>query len=402
VIEESETKVVGFGAVLRAGPIIRDIEPNNTVRLYTAAGCVGPVAGEGTVAVLQGQGVPVDSPVAPDSTTIFYATQSNGTETSECSPQGLSYRQVTTPPGTPVLEAINPASPANDNFPRLLGTADPEAVVSIYASAGCVGSPVATGSGAAFGSSGIQVLVADNSETTFSARAEIAGFVSGCSGAIVYREATPPPSNPGGGGAGGGGGSAGGGGVAPAAPVSPPPPPRLRTVPGGAANDNDPRVTGTAQGAATVLVYADPECGSSPIAKGSAAEFAAGLPVRVADNSVVVFSAVSVAGGKASKCSDPVVYVEDSLTPRTRITMGPAAKTAKRKAIFRFTDTTGSTLGTTFFCRVDKRKWKQCASPLRLAKLRPKRHLVQVKAIDSAGNAESKGVKRGFKVLSRP
>ena len=35
-------------------------------------------------------------------------------------------------------------------------------------------------------------------------------------------------------------------------------------------------------------------------------------------------------------CSSPPYYVEDSLTPQTRITMGPASKTRKRKAIFRF------------------------------------------------------------------
>ncbi len=397
LVEESETKVVTLGGgSSELLPITQDEDPNNLVRLYTAANCTGPVAGEGTVSVLEGEGIPVSASVTTDAITTFYATQTDGLETSECS-AGLQYRQVTTPPGPPVLTAVNPASPANQNFPRLIGGADPEATVSIYASPSCTGGEVASGSGAQFGSEGIQVVVTDNSETSFSAKVTIAGFVSGCSAApIVYREVTPPPAP------GGGEQNGGGGGVAPGTPVTPPPPPRLRTVPGGSANDNTPLVTGIAAGAAAVRIYASASCDGSPVAKGSEAEFAAGIPVRVVDNAVVAITAVSVAGETSSKCSDPVVYVEDSLTPRTRITMGPAAKTAKRKATLRFTDTTGNAPGTTFLCKIDKRKWKQCTSPLRLAKLKPKRHVVRVKAIDPAGNAEVKGAKRGFKVIRRP
>jgi hypothetical protein len=395
VIEESETKVVTFG-LSSLGPIAQGEDPSNLVRLYTAADCTGTVAGEGSVEVLKGEGILVGAPVAADSVTTYYANQSDGVETSECS-AGLQYRQVTTPPAAPAFSSVDPPSPANQNLPRLLGSADPEASVSIYANASCGGGEVASGTDAQFGSEGIQVTVADNTETTFSARATIAGFASGCSAApIAYRELTPPPVP------GGGEQNGGGGGVTPGTPVTPPPPPRLRTVPGGSANNNTPRVTGTAPGATTVRIYAGPSCDGSPVAKGSEAEFAAGIPVRVVDNAAVAFSAVSVAGEAASKCSDPVVYVEDSLTPLTRITMGPAAKTAKRKAILRFTDTTGDAPGTTFLCQVDKRKWKQCTSPLRLAKLKPKRYVVRVKAIDPAGNVEAKGAKRGFKVIRRP
>lgn len=387
VVEEAETKVVTFGA----SPfqvITQDEDPNNLVRLYTEPDCTGPVAGEGTVAVLKDEGILVSTPVPDDSVTFFYANQFDGLELSDCS-EGLQYRQVTTPPLAPAFTSVDPPSPANQNFPRLIGTADPEATVSIYVGVACAGAALTSGSGAQFGAAGIQVGVADNSETTFSSKLTIAGFESGCSGPIVYREVTPPPA-PG-----------GGGGVLPGTPVTPPPAPRLRTVPGGWANNNTPLLTGTAPGAATVRIYAGPSCGGSPVAKGSAAEFSAGIPVRVVDNDVVVFSAVSVAGETASKCSDPVVYVEDSLTPRTRITMAPAAKTAKRKAVIRFTDTTGNAPGTTFLCKVDQRKWKKCASPLRLVKLRPKRYVVRVKAIDPAGNTETKGTKRGFKVIRR-
>jgi hypothetical protein len=405
-IEGVEAKAVHFGLGVRAvGPISRDlVEPNNTVKLYTQAGCVGPVAGEGSAEdLVEGEGIQVSAPLPADSVTVFYATQSNAEGPSGCSSQGVVYRQVTTPPSAPILESVNPASPANENFPRLIGSADPEASVSIYATSDCSGAVLGSGSGATFGSVGIQVLVPDNSETTFHARVTMAGFSTDCStSSIGYQEVTPVTEpGPGGGGGGGEGTGSGGGGTKAPSPSGSPPPPHLRTVPGGWANDNTPLVTGTAPGAATVRIYAAPDCSGSPVAKGSADEFASGLPVQVVDNVVAVFSGVSAAGGKSSGCSDSVVYVEDSMTPHTRITMGPAAKTAKRKAVFRFTDTTGNAPGTAFLCRVDGRKWKQCSSPLRLRSLRPRRYRIQVKAIDPAGNAERQGAKRSFRVVAR-
>ncbi|HEX6667197.1 MAG TPA: hypothetical protein VF081_11440 [Solirubrobacterales bacterium] len=391
-IEEDVIKAAPLGIGLRAAP-----EPNNTVKLYVAAGCAGPVVGEGTAAQLEAEGVQVTTPVAADAVTTFFATQGNGGGTSPCSTHGLPYRQVTTSPSAPLLESVSPASPADDNFPLLFGTADPEADVLIYASADCSGPVVGGGFGDELSSGGIQVHVSDNTETTFSAEAELAGLVSDCSpDPIVYREVTPPP-DPGGGGSGGGGGGA----VAPFVPAAPPPPPRLRTVPGGFASDSTPLVTGSAIGASTVRIYADPECKGNPVATASLAQFLAGVEVRVLDNDVTVFSATA-SNGKTSPCSEPVVYVEDSLAPHTRITMGPASKTAKRKAIFRFMDATGNLPGTTFKCRVDGRGWKRCTSPLRLRNLKPKRHTVEVKATDAAGNAEVKGAKRRFKVIQHP
>lgn len=390
-VEEGETKVITFGSLR---PIAQEVEPNDTVRIYNVADCTGPTAGEGTVAGLKGEGTLVAA-VEPDTVTVYYANVSNGLETSECS-AGLSYRQVSTPPSTPVLTSVNPASPANNNFPRLLGTADPDAVVSVYADGSCSGAVVSAGTGAELGGEGIQVPVADNTETTFSVSLALAGFLSGCSNPLNYQELTPPIDP----GPGPGPGPAPGGGGDKA--TDPPPAPRLRTIPGGAANDNTPLVAGTAPGANLVRIYADPICQGAVVAKGSPAELAAGIPVRVMDNAAIIFSAVSVAGEKTSKCSDPVLYIEDSLTPRTRITMAPGAKTAKRKATIRFTDTTASLPGTVFQCKVGKAKWKRCASPLRLKKLKLQRYTIRVKARDAAGNVETKGAKRSFRVVARP
>ena len=393
------------------GPVGRGLNPDAIITIYEDdPTCLdaGAVVATGTVEELEDVGILIPNGVIDaDSVTTFYATQTDDSGTSPCS-LGVKYRQVTTPPEPPVFGSVTPASPADDNLPRLIGTADPEATVSIFSNATCAGAPLGSDTGAVFGGSGIQVPVADNSTTTFYAGAVLAGIFSGCSSSsLSYQEVTakqdppkeeppkeePPKDNP--------GGNDPGKNKEPV-PGGKPPVPKVRTVPGGTANNNTPLVTGTAPSAANVLIYADPKCDGPPVAKGSLDQFLAGLPVRVLDNAVAIFSAVSTAGGKASGCSDPVVYTEDSTTPRTRITMAPGAKTAKRKAVVRFVDTTGNTPGTTFLCRVDKRKWKQCVSPLRMGKLRFKRYMVQVKAIDPAGNAEGRGAKRSFKVIPRP
>lgn len=324
----------------------------------------------------------------------------------------------------PALIGTNPASPNTDLFPRVHGSstgviissvpmvrtsaiglaAEGEATIDIFKNKACEGAPAASGSALQFDSSGIQISVEAETTTYISAERIDSDGPSGCSQKwIEYQHVkelpppkeeppanppTQPPGSP---------GNPPSGGVAP-----PPPAPSLRTIPGGFANDNTPLVTGSAPGAASVKIFADPSCGGSPVAKGSLVQFEAGLEVRVVDNGLVAFSGVSVGpGGSASRCSAPVYYVEDSLTPHTRITMGPASKTRKRKAVFRFTDTTGDAPGTTFYCKFDRRKWKPCKSPLNLRRLHLQRHVLQVRAIDPAGNAETKPAKRRFKVIAR-
>jgi hypothetical protein len=394
--------VVRF-ATRRRGPVAMTLEPDATVTIYAEdSTCLNAaaIAAEGSVEEFEGSGVAVT--VAPDSTTTFYASVTDDTGTSPCSTDTVVYRQVSAPPGAPVFDSVAPESPADDNFPHLLGGADTESTVQIYANPACLGQPLASGSAASFESPGIQVSVPDNTETVFFARAAWGGFSSPCSGlGIEYMEVTPasppasPPATPPSPGSGPGNG---------AAPSSgPPAPPSLRTTPKGIANDNTPLVSGSAPGAASVRIFTDASCDGVPVVKGSAAQFDAGLEVQVVDNAAVAFYGVSVApNGAQSRCSAPVYYVEDSTIPHTRITMGPAAKTRKRSAVFRFTDTTEITPGTTFFCRVDRAKWRQCSSPMRLSRLRVRRYVVQVRAVDLAGNAETKAAKRRFKVVPRP
>ena len=389
------------------GPIAMSSAGSNpTVTIYAnERNCMDSeaIAAEGTASELEHEGIEVT--VAPDSVTVFYATLSKEGEFSTCSAQGFTYRQVTTPPAPPTLESVSPASPANENLPRLRGTAAAESIVSLYTTPDCSGSPVSTGSAAEFSAGGIQTPVPDNSTTTFHARASLGGIFSQCSETSVeYQEVTPPPPPP------------------PPPPSSPPPPhqdqepeieglsgpggppvPHLRTIPGVRSNDHTPLVTGTAPGAVTVRIYESAGCAGTPVAKGSAAQFAAGFPVAVSENAATSFYAVSVGSNEIrSACSAPISYFEDSILPLTRITMGPGSKTRKRSPVFRFADVSGDPAATSFKCRVNRGVWKPCSAPFHLRHLHFRSYVLFVKGVDALGNEERVGAKWHFKVVRHP
>lgn len=157
----------------RDGLITSAFEPGATVTIYAGdSTCSTPAAirAEKSVEELEGAGIEVT--VGPDSTTTFYATIRDNSGTSPCSTESVTYRQVNGPPGPPVFSDVTPHSPADNNFPRLSGSADGESTVTIYAGAGCTGAVLGSGSAATFAGTGIQVPVADNSTTTFFAKAE--------------------------------------------------------------------------------------------------------------------------------------------------------------------------------------------------------------------------------------
>ena len=88
------------------------------------------------------------------------------------------------------------------------------------------------------------------------------------------------------------------------------------------------------------------------------------------------------------------------MTPQTRVTFGPSFKTRKRRPVFRFFDATGQP-GTSFLCRVDKRGWKPCASPIKLPRLGRGRHVLRIKGMNALGVWEPKAGKHRFKVVAR-
>jgi hypothetical protein len=81
-----------------------------------------------------------------------------------------------------------------------------------------------------------------------------------------------------------------------------------------------------------------------------------------------------------------------------RITFAPASKTRLRRPTFRFLDSTGQP-GTRFSCRVDKQRWSQCTSPIKVKKLKLGRHVFSVEAVNALGTAGASPVKRAFRVV---
>jgi hypothetical protein len=213
------------------------------------------------------------------------------------------------------------------------------------------------------------------------------------------------------------------------------------TTPGSPAATTSPRVLGEAADSSSIKLYTSEDCSGEPAATGTAAELLSpGLGVTVSPGSLTKFRATAEAEGFVSACSQPVSYqqlsstgggggseVEDvvensegnfipqpgvvalatdprpalsDLTPPTRVTFAPAGKTRSRNPTFRFVDATGQA-GTTFRCKVDRKPWKACASPLRLKHLRRGRHVLEIQAINGAGTPEPAPAKRSFRVVPR-
>jgi len=87
---------------------------------------------------------------------------------------------------------------------------------------------------------------------------------------------------------------------------------------------------------------------------------------------------------------------KDTTPPQTKIVKGPKRKTHARKVKFKFTS---SEAGSTFKCKLDRKKVKTCRSPKVYKKLKPGKHVFKVWAIDKAGNKDPTPAKRKFKVL---
>jgi hypothetical protein len=341
-------------------------ESGTTVTLFATSDCSGAPLATGSASEFSGAGIPVT--VADDTSTTFRAVSTDPAgNASLCSTTSITYVELSAPPQAPVLTGTDPDSPANENAPKVLGTAPAGSTVSLYTTSGCTGAPVATGSAAQL-AAGITVSVPDDATRSFRATSAIAGVTSACSGPVTYVEDSTAPG-----------------------------PPALRFA-SARANDNSPRVTGTSGGSA-VRVFAGDDCQGQPIFTGTPSELDSGFNLTVPDNTTVRVRGVAIdASGNRSTCSAEAVFVEDSAAPRTRITFAPGVVTRDRTPSFRFTDVTEDP-GTSFRCKLDRRRWRACQPPRKYKRLRAGRHVFRVRAIDAVGNHEPRAVKRAFRIV---
>ena len=91
----------------------------------------------------------------------------------------------------------------------------------------------------------------------------------------------------------------------------------------------------------------------------------------------------------------PPLPAADTAAPNTRITQGPAARTKRARALFRFLS---SETGSTFGCRLDRGAWRSCASPRAYGSLKRGLHTFSVRATDAAGNVDPTPAVRRWRV----
>ena len=142
--------------------------------------------------------------------------------------------------------------------------------------------------------------------------------------------------------------------------AAPPAPTLTSTAPASPANQNSPKLLGSAAAGSQVSIYSTSGCTGTPLATGTAAELEAGITVTVADNSSTALRATATAAGNTSSCSAPLTYVEDSAAPDTTITSGPTGTTNDSTPTFGFSS---SETGSSFECRFDAVAFAPCSGP---------------------------------------
>jgi hypothetical protein len=350
------------------------------VKLYTSSDCSGAPVASGGAAAFGGAGITVN--VADDTSTTLKATATDAAgNVSTCS-SGVTYVEDSTAPATPSGLASSPVSPANDNSPKLAGSAEAGSTVKLYTTNDCSGAPTASGSAGTFASPGVAVSVSDDSTTTFKATAtDAAGNVSACSSGTTYVEDSTAPSsttsfplnttsyhlagwNAGCSPSGSCGTGSDGGSGLDRVEVS-----LRRDATGEYWN-------GTDFSSATEVWNASAGTTSWNLGLAAAsfpADGAYTVRVRARDN----------AGNLQTPASR--TFVMDTGAPETTIDSGPADPTTNQDPSFSFSS---NETGATFECRLDNGSWASCTSPKGYTSLAEGSHTFDVRATDGAGNAD--------------
>jgi hypothetical protein len=158
-----------------------------------------------------------------------------------------------------------------------------------------------------------------------------------------------------------------------AVPANPPAPPTVSVQSPGTTGDSTPSIPFTING--------DPKTITCAVDGGAAQ--ACGSPftpaTKLADGAHTL--AVDVTDYFAGSGSGSGAFTVNTKGPKVKFTKKPKKRSAKRKAKFKFS----SDPGATFECSLDRAKFKTCTSPFK-AKVKPGKHTLEVRAIDSFGN----------------
>jgi hypothetical protein len=92
--------------------------------------------------------------------------------------------------------------------------------------------------------------------------------------------------------------------------------------------------------------------------------------------------AAAYSGDAGHQPSQGAAQVQVGAAPNTLIKKKPRKKTARRKAKFKFVS---DQPGSTFQCKLDKKPFKPCRSPLKVKRVKPGRHTFRVRAVNPQG-----------------
>ncbi|CAN5679648.1 hypothetical protein BH10BDE1_BH10BDE1_17320 [soil metagenome] len=259
------------------------------VRLYDDAACTNLV-GSGSPQTFRTAGLVAS--LQPDTTNKIYAMAIDAFgKPSPCTLFG-NFIHSSAGASLPVFASMTPVSPSSTVLnPVLTGTVGPDsATVTVYSNAAC-SSAIKSGTADEFRTTGLELLVSENSSTSFYGQSvDATGLTSDCVFLTIYVHDS----------------------VAPTAPVfvsaAPSSPTRTTLV---------PRITGTASSdSAMVRIYNNPTC-TTQVGSGTKAVFeATGISSAIQPNEVTTLYAAGVdAAGNASTCTKMTTYVHDTIAP---------------------------------------------------------------------------------------
>ena len=90
------------------------------------------------------------------------------------------------------------------------------------------------------------------------------------------------------------------------------------------------------------------------------------------------------------------VAPKDETPPQSEFGKKPKNKLKAKRATYTFSSDED---GSTFECRLDRKPFKACSSPVKLKRLKKGKHSFEVRAIDAAGNVDPSPAKDRFKVV---
>lgn len=219
-------------------------------------------------------------------------------------------------PPVPEITATSPATsaatPSRERRPVVSGKAGlPSSVtVKIYSSSSCTGTVLGQGAAAATGvgpfSFSLEVALApDGRNDLYAASTNAAGLASLCTTVPFryYTDNTPP--------------------AAPSSLAFAPPSPSAQSA---------PKITGTAESGATVVIYRSADCSGGQVASGTAASFASpGISITATSNATSTFSVAAFdSAGNKSACSPAISYVHVVATPTPSPTPPPTSTPTPR------------------------------------------------------------------------